>query len=70
MPLLEVLQSTRKPVSVEQKRAFARSVVEICRDILGTPDGRLKIFFYQLGWEDGIEGLLEPHIEADDDSPG
>jgi hypothetical protein len=64
MPLVEVLHSSQEPATLEQKRAFARSAVEIFRDVLGTPDGRLKIFFQQLDWEDGIEGLLS---SEDDD---
>jgi hypothetical protein len=67
MPLLEVLHSSQEPATLEQKRAFARSAVEIFRDVLGTPDGRLKVFFQQLAWEDGIEGLLVS--EGDDDQP-
>lgn len=59
MPLLEVLHAAQQPASVEQKRVFARSAVEIFRDVLGTPDGRLRVVFYPLGWEDSIEGLLD-----------
>jgi phenylpyruvate tautomerase PptA (4-oxalocrotonate tautomerase family) len=59
MPLLEVLHAAQEPATREQKQAFARSAVEIFRDVLGTPDGRLKVFFHQLGWDDGIEGLLQ-----------
>jgi hypothetical protein len=59
MPLLEVLHAAQEPASREQKRAFARSAVEIFRDVLGTPDGRLRVVFYPLSWDDTIEGLLD-----------
>ena len=65
MPLLEVLHAAQEPASQEQKRAFARSAVEVFRDVLGTPDGRLRVVFYPLGWDDSIEGLL-----ADADEEG
>ena len=69
MPLLEVLHAAEEPATVGQKQAFARSAVEIFRDVLGTPDGRLKMFFHQLGWEDGIEGLLAHQTGDDGESP-
>jgi hypothetical protein len=63
MPLLEVLHAAREPVSREPKQVFARSAVEIFRDVLGTPDGRLRVVFYPLAaverlkqTSDGIEG--------------
>jgi phenylpyruvate tautomerase PptA (4-oxalocrotonate tautomerase family) len=67
MPLLEVIHSSQEPATLEQKQAFVRSAVEIFRDVLGTPDGRLKVFFNQLDWEDGIEGLLGS--EENDEQP-
>jgi hypothetical protein len=69
MPILEVIHSTPEPVSVEQKQAFARAAVEIFRDVLGTPDGRLKVFFYQLGWEDCIAGLLDGDSKDQNETP-
>lgn len=59
MPLLEILYASQEPASTEHKRVFARSAVEIFRDVLGTPDGRLRVVFYPLGWEDSLEGLLD-----------
>jgi hypothetical protein len=59
MPLLEVIHATAQPASVEQKRALTREVVEIFRAVLGTPDGRLRVFFYTLDVEDSIVGLLD-----------
>ncbi len=58
MPLREVLHAAQEPATSAQKQAFAHAAVEIFRDVLGTPDGRLKVFIYPLGWEDGMEGLL------------
>lgn len=66
MPILEIVHATQKPANVEQKQAFTRAVVEIFRDVLGTPDGRLKVFFYQLDWEDCIAGLMEHGAAAPD----
>ncbi len=66
MPILEVVHATQATATVEQKQAFVRSTVEIFRDVLGTPDGRLRVFFYQLGWEDCIAGLLEHPDETED----
>lgn len=37
MPLLEVVYVREEPLPVEQRRAFAREVVEIFRKVLGTP---------------------------------
>jgi phenylpyruvate tautomerase PptA (4-oxalocrotonate tautomerase family) len=65
MPILEVVHATQEPATAAQKQAFTRAVVEIFRDVLGTPDGRLKVFFYQLGWEDCSAGLLEHGSEED-----
>jgi phenylpyruvate tautomerase PptA (4-oxalocrotonate tautomerase family) len=70
MPILEVVHAAKEPVTTEQKRAFARSAVEIFRDVLGTPDGRLRVFFYPLEWEDSIAGLLEGDSGESEDNPG
>lgn len=59
MPMVEIIQASQEPASVEQKRALTREVVEIFKEVLGTPDGRLRLFFSSLDWEDGIAGLLE-----------
>ncbi len=68
MPILEVVHAAKEPASVEQKRAFARSAVEVFRDVLGTPDGKLRVFFYPLGWGDSIAGLLESEPQENSDS--
>ena len=65
MPILEVIQAAKEPATTEQKRAFARSALEIFRDVLGTPEGRLRVFFYPLEWEDSLAGLLESEPEED-----
>lgn len=65
MPILEVVHAAQEPATLEQKQAFVRSTVEIFRDVLGTPDGRLRVFFYQLGLQDSIAGLLQ----SDADEP-
>ncbi|RMF80278.1 MAG: hypothetical protein D6737_08605 [Chloroflexi bacterium] len=63
MPMVEVIHATPTPTTHEQKQAFAEEAVEIFHDVLGTPHGRLRLFFYQLDWEDSIAGLL-----SDDES--
>jgi hypothetical protein len=67
MPLLEVLHAAQEPATLEQKQAFVRSAVEIFRDVLRTPGGKLKVFFHPIQWEDGIEGLLA-HQAGDESS--
>jgi Tautomerase-like len=69
MPILEVVHAAKEPATTEQKRSFARSAVEIFRDVLGTPDGRLRVFFYPLGWEDNLAGLLEGDSGESEDDP-
>ncbi len=61
MPLLEILYSREEPLPVERRRAFAREAVEIFREVLGTPPGRLRLAFYYLDPEDSLDLL--------DDSP-
>jgi hypothetical protein len=65
MPLLEIVHASQETATAAQKRAFTRAAVEIFRDVLGTPDGRLQVFFYQLDWEDCIAGLLESSDEQE-----
>ena len=65
MPMMEVIHAAKQPATREQKRAFTQEVVEIFREVLETPDGRLRVFFHQLEWEDGIAGLLEDDSEPD-----
>jgi hypothetical protein len=65
--MLEAIHATHKPATVEQKRAFTREAVQIFHDVLGTPDGKLRIFFYALDLEDSIAGLLDDNPRADDE---
>jgi len=58
MPLLEVVYAREEPLPVEQRRAFAREAVEIFREVLGTPPGRLRLAFYHLEPEESL-GLLD-----------
>ena len=67
MPMLEVLLASEEPVSSAQKGAFARDAVEIFRDVLGTPDGRLRLFFNIVAWQDAIPALLDADPDADAD---
>jgi hypothetical protein len=67
MPVMEVIHAAEEPATTDQKRAFVRSAVEIFRDVLGTPDGKLRVFFYQLDALDGIDGLLK---SGDDEDAG
>jgi hypothetical protein len=64
--MLEVLLAQEEPVSSAQKRAFAQDTVEIFRDVLGTPDGRLRLFFNIIAWEDSIPALLETDAEKEE----
>jgi phenylpyruvate tautomerase PptA (4-oxalocrotonate tautomerase family) len=70
MPILEVVHAAKEPATTEQKQAFVRSAVEIFRDVLGTPDGRLRVFFYSLDWEDCVAGLLEGDSGTSEDNTG
>ena len=66
MPMLEVILASQEPVSSAQKQAFAQDAVEIFRDVLATPDGRLRLFFNIVAWQDSIPGLLEANAEKDE----
>ena len=66
MPILEVIHAAKEPASIGQKQAFVRSAVEIFRDVLGTPDGRLRVLFYALDWEDCNAGLMEHESREDE----
>ena len=57
MPMLEVVAMREEPLSLEAKRAFARAAVEIFREVLGTPPGRLQLAFFHLRPDDSL-GLL------------
>jgi 4-oxalocrotonate tautomerase len=66
MPMLEVTQATPMAISHEQKRAFALEAIEIFSHVLNTPDGRLRLFFYQLPWDSCLPGLVPTsHITND-----
>ncbi len=58
MPLLEVVYAREEPLPVERRRAFACEAVEIFRQVLGTPVGRLRLAFYYLEPEESL-GLLD-----------
>jgi 4-oxalocrotonate tautomerase len=66
MPMLEVTQAIPMPVNLEQKRAFALEAIEIFSHVLNTPDGRLRLFFYQLSWDSCLPGLVPTsHVTND-----
>ncbi|WP_112425835.1 hypothetical protein [Thermogemmatispora tikiterensis] len=53
--MLEVLYAGQKALSAEQRRAFADAAETIFQQVLGTPRGRLRLFFFDLS----AEGLKE-----------
>jgi len=57
--MLEVIRASEEPLTKEQKLAFVQDAIEIFRDVLDTPNGRLRLFFSNIEWEDSIVGLLE-----------
>jgi 4-oxalocrotonate tautomerase len=64
--MLEVTQATPMATTHEQKRAFAQEAIEIFSHVLNTPDGRLRLFFYQLPWDACLPGLVgTSHITND-----
>ncbi|RAQ98424.1 tautomerase family protein [Thermogemmatispora tikiterensis] len=71
MPMLEVLRAADRPLTAAQKRAFAREATRIFHQVLGTPPGRLRLFFLDTSPE-GLEGLheLPPAGESDDHNAG
>jgi phenylpyruvate tautomerase PptA (4-oxalocrotonate tautomerase family) len=58
MPLLEVIYTSDEPLPLDRKRAFAREVVAIFHEVLGTPPGRLRLVIHHLKPDDSL-GLLE-----------
>jgi hypothetical protein len=52
MPMLEVLRSDKEPLSPAQKRLFTREAVKIFQEVIGTPPGRLRLFFIDLPAEE------------------
>ena len=47
MPMLEVLISRDRSLSEEAKEAFREEAEAIFQEILGTPKGRLRLFFWE-----------------------
>lgn len=70
MPFVEVIHASQEAPSKAQKQAFAREVVAIFRDVLGTPDGRLLLTFYNLDEEDSLAGLLKDDPPLDETASG
>ena len=66
MPMLEVTQSAPMAATHEQKRAFALEAIKIFSELLSTPDGRLRLFFYQLPWDACLPGLIPTTRVTDD----
>lgn len=65
MPLVEIIHASKQPASRDQKRALAQEMTEIFRDVLETPDGRLRVFFQELDYENCLPGMLEEDSEED-----
>lgn len=60
MPMLEVIHGLPEAPGVAAKRAFAEEAAQIFREVLGTPPGRLRLFYRRVDPEDTIECLLAP----------
>jgi 4-oxalocrotonate tautomerase len=58
VPILEVFYSVRSSLTQTQKTQFAAESTRIFEKILGTPEGRLRLFFRETVPEDTIELLL------------
>lgn len=59
MPMIEVLYVRDEPLNTERKRAFAREAEKILKDELGTPPGRMRLFFQYTRPEDSRTDLLD-----------
>lgn len=59
MPMVEVLYVRDEPLNVERKRAFAREAERVLEEELGTPRGRMRLFFQHTRPEDSRAGLLD-----------
>ena len=68
MPLVEVLYARSEPFDKERKQAFAQAAVEIFRDVVGTPPGRLRLAFQHLQPDDTLDLLSDGDAEATADS--
>ncbi|WP_273888509.1 tautomerase family protein [Rubrobacter naiadicus] len=66
MPMVEVIHSAEDELKTESRRAFARRALEIFQEVLGTPPGRLRLFFSEVPRTHTIEGLLEEQSAEDD----
>jgi phenylpyruvate tautomerase PptA (4-oxalocrotonate tautomerase family) len=58
MPLLEVMHASQRRLSRDRKRAFIQETVEIFREVLGTPPGRLRVVIHHLEPEDTTNILI------------
>ena len=56
MPMLEIIHSDE--FSREQKQTFAAGAMQTFGEVLGTPVGRLRLFFQPVASDNCIEGLL------------
>lgn len=56
MPMLEIIHSDE--FLLEPKQKFAAEVMQIFGEVLGTPPGRLRLFFQPVAPDNCIEGLL------------
>ena len=59
MPMLEVIHAGSNPLSLTQKRGFTEEVETILREVIGTPNGRMQLVFFELGEHDHAAGLRE-----------
>lgn len=66
MPMLEVTQATPMAATLGQKREFAKEAIDIFSEVLNTPDGRLRLFFYQLSWDSCLPGLIPSNHVTND----
>jgi len=63
MPMIEVLYVRDEPLNAGRKRAFAREAERILEEELGTPPGRMRLFFQHTRPEDSRTGLLDRSSE-------
>jgi len=47
VPVLEVLVAQEKPLTQEEREALRREAETIFHRVLGTPKGRLRVFFLE-----------------------
>lgn len=59
MPMLEVLRSAKDRLEPEKKRAFAKDATKIFREVIGTPPGRLRLFFLEMPWDKSLEEVMD-----------